>query len=144
MPADYLLQVHSHPVRVPITTWQQWYLEEHLRDMVYFKAAQTGAVYKAASNVIRTTNPNDTALSRTLSATPPDGNDFKSFLALYQTDHEHCLDYPEYKDHVRLTSQLWDHGSTCHDVGSFAAVDLRWGSVIGEQGANEGETEAKQ
>jgi hypothetical protein len=139
MPEPYLLQVHSHPIRVPISTWIQWYTEEHIRDMVHFRAAKTAAFYRATSHVIRTipAGDQDLALTRTPSAIAPDGNDFKNFLTLYQTDREHCLDYPEYKDHVRLTSQLWDRASTCHDVGSFSAVDLRCEAVVGEQGANE-------
>ena len=66
------------------------------------------------------------ALARIPSATPPDGNDFKQFLALYQTDKKDFLSHGEYRDRVRLTSPLWEGTSNCHDVGSFTSQDLEF------------------
>lgn len=143
MPQQYLLHVHSHPVRVPLTTWTQWYTEEHLRDMVYFRAARTAAFYRATSSVLRSVGlvEEDTAaltLARIPSATSPDGNDFKDFLALYQTDRKHCLESAEYRENVRLGSELWDAISSSHDVGSFAPTDLELVEVLGSYSENEG------
>lgn len=94
--------------------------------MVYFKAAKTAAFYKSTSPVIRSLSGDGELLSLTRipSATPSDGNDYKAFLALYQTDRAHCLEHPEYTEKVRSSSELWDKASSCHDVGSFAPVDL--------------------
>jgi len=71
----------------------------------------------------------------------PEGNDFKGFLALYQTDRKHCLEYEEYKDHVRSTSELWDRASSVHDVGSFAPVDMELVEPLGQKdgGGDEGQ-----
>ncbi|TKA80860.1 hypothetical protein B0A55_02337 [Friedmanniomyces simplex] len=128
MPQKYLHQVHSHPIRVPLSTWEQWYTEEHLRDIVYHGIAKTAALYKASSNVVRSAaGDNEDAslgLTRVASATMPDGNDFKQFLALYQADREHPCDSEDYEGNVRETSELWDAASSIWDVGSFRAVDL--------------------
>ena len=111
--------------------------------MVYFKASKTAAFYRATSNTVRSVSlANSTeslSLTRVPSATMPDGNDFKVFLALYQTDREHCLDHEEYKDHIRLTSELWDPVSSCHDVGSFSPADLELKEVKGSESEIEGE-----
>ncbi|KAK5121616.1 hypothetical protein LTR85_004788 [Meristemomyces frigidus] len=102
--------------------------------MVHFGAAKIAALYQATSDVIRSGGVEDDAaslsLARISSATPPDGNDFKAFLALYQTDRKHCLDHEDYMDNVRLTSELWDAASSCHDVGSFQPADLEVVKVV--------------
>ena len=94
--------------------------------MVHFKAAKTGASYRAISHMLASGDN-----------IPRDGNDEKPFFALYQTDRKHCLDHPEYKDKVRLKSQLWDEKLSCHDVGAFTTVDLELVEVLGSYEYNE-------
>ena len=126
MPRPYLLQVHSQPKSVSEDTWTQWYLEEHIRDMVYFKASRTGAFYRATSDVLTYLEP------------PNDGNDEKRFFAIYQLDRKGCLDTPEYKDNVRLRSALWDDASlTCRDVGDLNPTEWELVEVLGSYEWNE-------
>ena len=127
MPAHYALQVFSQPTQVSEDTWTQWYTEEHIRDMVYFGASKTGSSYIASSPALTT------------GEFPQDGNASKNFLALYQTDRKHCLDHAEYKDKVRLRSELWDAKSSCHDVGAFTPMDLELVEVLGSYEYNESE-----
>ncbi|KAK3671621.1 hypothetical protein LTR78_008544 [Recurvomyces mirabilis] len=138
MPQPYLVHTSSHPVRVPHSTWIQWYTEEHIRDMVYTRAVKTACFYRATSHVVRTPIiPEDDnevlALARIPSATPPDGNDFKQFLAVYQTDKKDFLNHAEYRDRVRLTTSLWEGTSSCHDVGSFTSSDLQLMDAIHDE-----------
>ena len=126
MPRPYLLQVHSQPKHVPKETWTKWYLEEHIRDMVYFHAAQTAAFYRSSSESFTYLEPAE------------DGGDRMTFVALYQTDRKKCLQYPEFKDHVRQKSQLWNDESLIgRDVGDFAIVDLELVEVLGSYEYNE-------
>ena len=131
MPEQYLLHIFSTPVKVSTETWSQWYTEEHIRDMVHFKASRTAAVYQATTNAV---------VSSAGSSQSPydlDNTGQSSFLALYQTDKAHCLDHPEYKDHVRLHSLLWSKELSCHEAGQFTPTDLELVDVMPAQAPDE-------
>lgn len=130
MPLPYTLQVHSKPLKVPADTWAKWYTEEHIRDMVYFQASKTGASYEATAEIM------------TSGSFSNDGNEGKDFFALYQTDRKHCLDYPEYKENVRLKSRLFAEGATCHDVGTFSPTGLALVEVLGSYEYNESKADS--
>lgn len=146
MPDKYLLQVHTQPTGVSAPTWEQWYTEEHIRDVIYFQVAKTGAVYRANSDVPRSQGIDGTAESLSLnrmkspSAVPPDGNDFKRYLAIYQTKHRHCLQQPAFKDHVRLTSELWGGEKTVPDIATTSPQDLELVDVVGSKMQSTGQS----
>ncbi len=104
MPEPYLIQVASEPHKVSPKIWTQWYLEEHLRDMVYFGVAQRASFYRGTSDLI------------TNGDTPKDGSEGRSFLAMFQTPRKHGLRYPAFKEKVRQTTGLFD-GRRGREVG---------------------------
>ena len=119
MPRPYLLEVFSQPSQVSEDIWTKWYLEEHIRDMVYFKASRTGALYRSSSEIIQSGN------------VPTDGSENMKYLALYQTDRKHCLDFSEFKDHVRKKSKLWDERLISFDVGDFVPRESALIEILG-------------
>lgn len=106
MPCPYLIQVFSQPHEVSPEIWIQWYLEEHIRDMVYFGVAKKAAFYRASSDVLEHLVP------------PNDGNNGRSFLTLFHTDQKDALSCPEFREKVRQTTQRWG-GKRGREVGEF-------------------------
>jgi hypothetical protein len=137
-PKPYLLHVQSHPIRVTLSTWEQWYTEEHARDMVHFGASSTAAFYRSTSEIARLPERGGGSAKGLASHPDPEGNDHKAFLCLYQSETERCLDFEGYKRHVRVKSALWDGGSSCHDVGAFSPTYLEVSEVLGKQGGEAG------
>ncbi|KAK3056527.1 hypothetical protein LTR09_002320 [Extremus antarcticus] len=127
MPQPYLLHVNSRPTIITPETYQQWYLEEHIRDMVYFNATKTGAVYHSSSSCSHSENH---ATNET---------DQMDFLAIYQTAQPDCLDTPEFKNNVRQRSELWGKDLKVHldDVCEYAAKEMKLVEVLGSYEFNE-------
>jgi hypothetical protein len=130
MPRPYLLSVHSQPTRLSNETWIKWYLEEHIRDMVYFGASKTGAFYQSSSDLFTSGSP------------PKDGSEEMKFLALYQTDRKGTNDSVEVRERVRKTSEMWKkegcEGLTTFDVGEFVIQEGVLVEVLGSYEYNEG------
>ena len=132
MPTPYLLSVHSHPKpsKLSTQTWIQWYLEEHIRDMVYFGASKTGAFYTAASEIFTSNSP------------PKDGSESMDFLTLYQTDRKAVTESVEVREKVRKTSSMWKEegceGLTSFDVGDFVITEGVLIEILGNYEYNEG------
>ena len=125
MPRPYLHHVHSQPTKVSEATWKQWYSEEHIRDMVYFKVSRTSAFYAASSDTYTYLQP------------PGRGIDQKQYLALYQMGRPRPWDQKEYKENVRLESQLWDRGLSCLDIADLCPEDLELVEILGSYEYNE-------
>jgi len=93
MTSPYLLRVNSNPVKVDAATWEKWYLEEHIPDLVDGGVATRAALYKST---------HDLGGLSTATEIPADE---KQFLALYQTEHAVPLETKEYKS-LRTTSEM--------------------------------------
>ncbi|KAK5687865.1 hypothetical protein LTR17_026696 [Elasticomyces elasticus] len=106
--------------------WIQWYLEEHIRDMVYFGVAKKAAFYRASCDVLEHLVP------------PNDGNNGRPFLTLFQTDRKDALSYPEFREKVRQTTQLWG-GKRGREVGEFKDEQV---SLIEGQGSPDSNEDA--
>lgn len=127
MPRPYLHTVHSKPTKVSDSIWRQWYLEEHIRDMVYSKISRTGALYKSNTETFSYLNPSSSAI------------DQLDYVALYQTDKpSSSWDQKQYQENVRLKSQLWDNDLTCFDVADVARADFELVEILGSYEHNEG------
>ena len=126
MPTPHLLRVGSRAVAVPEATWLQWYLEEHIRDMVHFRVSKTAAFYRSASEIFHSG-----------AHMAEEDTDRMSFFALYQTERKRCLESPEFKDHVRQETGLWQPGLRGRDVGEFAIGEFTLVEVLGSYEYNE-------
>ncbi|KAF2723585.1 hypothetical protein K431DRAFT_14847 [Polychaeton citri CBS 116435] len=134
MPQPYLFQVFSKPT-IDEKIWEQWYTEEHIRDMVYFKAASNGAVYRIIAGPETSGSVEDS--SEPLTA----GEGGKNYFACYQTEKPHLLKSLEYTTRVRSESELWKQAglkddATFYDAGVFQGSDLE---LIGTVGATDNE-----
>ena len=110
-PSPYLLRVLSKPTQVDESTWQKWYIEEHIPEVVNAGLATRGALLRAN---------NDFALK---TKTPPKSGDSKlhnvqlshfdelpadkTFCAVYQTDLEKPMDSDKLNA-VSTTGKLLD------------------------------------
>lgn len=103
----YLLHVNSRPKIVSNPLWVEWYIDEHLPDLVNAKSCSRATFYEEVSWSL---NPN------------PDHP--RKFLALYQTDFEELLKSNEYQG-IRSTSELFEkessHSKNIGDNGDFDA-----------------------
>ena len=108
---EYLLHVNSGPKVVSNALWKQWYIDEHLPDLVNAKSCSRASFWEEIESPL---NPN------------PDHP--RKFLALYQTDFEELLKSDEYKG-IRSTSELFEkegaHSKNIGDNGDFDARYLR-------------------
>ena len=104
---QYLLHVNSGPKVVSNPLWKQWYIDEHLPDLVNAKSCSRASFWEEIGSPL---NPN------------PDHP--RKFLALYQTDFEELLKSEEYKG-IRNTSELFEkesaHSKKVGDNGDFDA-----------------------
>lgn len=103
--SPYLLHVNSKPTKVSNDLWSEWYIKEHLPDLVSSKTSNRATFYKE--------------LPPLLGGEPPARN----FLALYQTDYEESLKTEHYTN-LRTTSELFpkEGGTTnIQDNGDFNA-----------------------
>ena len=126
MPRPYILEVHSETTKVSEEIWEQWYTEEHIRDMVYHKVSRTGAFYRSSSETIYS------------GAMPKNGSEGMKFYALYQTDRKHD---PESEGVVRKSSGLWNANLSFCDVGELVCRECALVEVLGSYEYNEGMSE---
>lgn len=105
--SPYLLHVNSRPTTVSNPLWKEWYIKEHLPDLVGAKSSTRATFYEEIPSPL---NPN------------PDHP--RKFLALYQTDFEELLKSEEYQG-IRTTSELFEkesaHGKNIRENGDFDA-----------------------
>ena len=94
----YLLHVNSRPKLVSDEVWQEWYVKEHLPDLVNEGCA------------VRATFHTEVVSGPTVIEGPTDSNPRK-YLALYQSDIPECLDTDNYRKGVRKTSELFEKAS---------------------------------
>lgn len=109
-PALYLLHVNSRPNHVSNKLWEEWYIAEHLPDLVNSKTSIRATFYEEIP----------TPASPTLSHP-------RKFLALYQTDFPESLETRNYKD-LRTTSELFkkeDAGDGIAENGDFDARNYK-------------------
>ncbi|KAK5175591.1 uncharacterized protein LTR77_000730 [Saxophila tyrrhenica] len=127
MPQPYLLHVHSQPTTIAPQVYHQWYLEEHIRDMVYFKVMKNSAIYQSTSDALLSSNSN------------AQKTDSMPFLALYQTARSNCLESAEFKNNVRVRSRLWDPDLKKHlsEVCEHSTQQLKLVEVLGSYEFNE-------
>lgn len=118
MPHPYLLQVFSQPHKVSPELWIQWYLEEHIRDMVHFGVVKTAAFYRASG------------ITHIHLDEAKDGNEYKEFLAMFQTDRKKALTNPPFREKVRQTTALWG-GKRGREVGQLADTESELVKTIG-------------
>lgn len=118
MPHPYILQVFSQPTAVSDELWRQWYLEEHIRDMVYFGVVKTACFYHAIGQVFSYNDP------------PAHQSDDTSFLAHFQVDSSKPLSNPNFKEKVRQTTELWG-GKRGREVGQLKDIASELVTVVG-------------
>lgn len=106
--SPYLFHVNSCPKVVSDQLWRQWYVEEHLSDLVGAKSCDRATFYEEIPSPL-----ND----------KPDHP--KKFLALYQTGFEELLKSDEYKG-IRTTSELFEKESArSKNIGDNGDFDAR-------------------
>ena len=79
-PSQYLLHVNSGPTAVSNGLWKEWYIEEHLPDLLNAKSCNRATFYEE--------------IGSPLDAHPSHP---RKFLALYQSDFEELLKSDEYQ-----------------------------------------------
>lgn len=119
MPSPFALFVYSNPSKVSEDVWKEWYLKEHLRDMVYHKASRTGAFYQSSSHIITSREP------------PKDRSEDMKFLAIYQTAQAGTLKANWSNPLIRNTSKRWEEGLHHWDVGDLVRAEGNLIEVLG-------------
>lgn len=125
MPHPYILQVFSQPTAVSGELWTQWYLEEHIRDMVYFGVVKTASFYSLVGQPFACNSP------------PAHQSDNTSFLAHFQVEGPKPLSNPSFKEKVRQTTELWG-GKRGREVGQLKDTASELLNVTENQQENEG------
>jgi hypothetical protein len=96
--SPYLMHINSRPKLVSDEVWQEWYIKEHLPDLVNHGCA------------VRATFHTEVLSGPTVIDGPSESNPRK-YLALYQSDIPECLDTDNYRKGVRKTSELFEKAS---------------------------------
>jgi hypothetical protein len=128
MPPQYLRQVPSQPTKVSEEVWKHFYLNQHLREMVYYGVAKTSALYQSTSDIIAADN------SKAVIGKP--------FVAMYQSNTPEITNTPAFHEKVRLSYHEWDPGSTVYDVSDLAGHEFTLVEVLGSYEYNEGTVHA--
>jgi len=97
-PLPYLLHVNSRPTVVSSEVWRQWYVTEHLPDLVNSKTATRAAFYEEIAM-----------------PAGPESDHPRKFLAIYQTDIEEALLSEQCRTGVHRTSELFKQGGAKSD-----------------------------
>jgi hypothetical protein len=84
MPSPYLFRVNCRPTIGDDKTWEKWYLEQHIPDLVNHKATTRVAFYREIFDVPDLYAYNKEEIPR-------------NYLAIYQTDSKDLLKSEEYK-----------------------------------------------
>jgi len=112
MPSRYLFTVNSRPTGCDEATWEKWYAEEHIPDLVEHKASTRAAIYRETQDVPSLYEYN---------AEQPYS---RRYLAIYQTDSEEILKGNEYKE-IRNTSDLFPNSKDIMENGEFDARNYK-------------------
>ncbi|KAK4500052.1 hypothetical protein PRZ48_008238 [Zasmidium cellare] len=103
----YLLHVNSRPSKVSDDLWTQWYIEEHLPDLVSSKTSNRATFYKELPPLFDGASDSQ-----------------RNFLALYQTDFQECLKTENYAN-LRKTSELFTKEGSSNKIGENGDFDAR-------------------
>lgn len=101
MAPAYLLYVLSRPYSIPASSWEQFYRDDHLDDLVKNHVATKGSMYRAIPNP--------------MGRDPPDCH---THLVLFETQHDQPFQSPGFK-HVDNTSPLFPPGTSTSDVSDL-------------------------
>ena len=109
-PDHYLLRVLSKPnSNVDEATWQKWYIDEHIPDVVGSGTTTRGALFRASNDfTLQTKTPtssNKSDLHNVQLSHFNESPEDKTFLAVYQTQFEKPLESKKF-DAIRTTSDL--------------------------------------
>lgn len=89
-PSEFLLHVNSRPITVSDELWKQWYVKEHLPDLVNSKTTNRAAFYEEIGHPLA-----------------PNPDHPRKWLALYQTDHEEAMSTKQFEEGVRHSSEMF-------------------------------------
>jgi hypothetical protein len=98
-PAPHLLFVNSRPTLVSSATWQRYYTDEHLYDLVSTGTSKTAALYEEID------------IPRA-----PGTENQRKWLAIYQTDFSEPLNSPNAKN-MKWTSEILSEDGKHTDAG---------------------------
>ncbi|RYO87193.1 hypothetical protein DL766_005460 [Monosporascus sp. MC13-8B] len=101
MAPPFLLYVLSRPHSIPASSWEQFYYDDHLDDLIKNKVATNGSMYTLV------TNP--------MGRDPPDTH---THLVLFETEHEKPFESAGFQD-VNNTSPLFPPGTSTPDVSDL-------------------------
>jgi hypothetical protein len=92
MPSQYLCRVNSRPTNCDDKTWEKWYTEEHIPDLINHQVSTRAALYREIFDV-----PDLYAYNKEKNP--------RNFLAIYQTEFEDMSKSEEYKA-TKTTSEV--------------------------------------
>jgi hypothetical protein len=121
MPSQYLFTVNSRPTGCDEATWEKWYAEEHIPDLVGNKASTRASIYRETSDVPSLYKGN---------AEQPYS---RKYLALYQTDFDELLKSEGYNG-VRKTSELFPGSKVINENAEFDARNYKLVDVFDPKG----------
>lgn len=101
MAPAYLLYVLSRPYNIPASSWEQFYRDDHLDDLIKNNVATKGSMYRAVPNP--------------MGRAPPD---YHTHLVLFETQHDKPFQFPGFK-RVNNTSPLFPAGASTPDVSQL-------------------------
>jgi hypothetical protein len=112
MPSQHLFTVNSRPTGCDEATWEKWYTEEHIPDLIKIKASKRAALYRETHDV-------PSLYEYNAEKTYP-----RKYLAIYQTDADELLKSEEYKD-AKSTSELFPNSKEIMENGEFDARNYK-------------------
>ncbi|KAK2601899.1 hypothetical protein QQS21_004586 [Conoideocrella luteorostrata] len=101
MSCSFLLSVLSRPHSIPDSSWEQFYYDDHLDNLIQHKIATKGCMYTLVPNP--------------MGRDPPDTH---THLVLFETEHEKPFESAGFKD-VNNTSRLFPPGASTPDVSDL-------------------------
>lgn len=107
MPSPYIFRVNSRPTNTDERTWEKWYTEEHIPELIQNKASTRAALYREVYDIPWLYEYN-------LEKNP------RNYLTVYQTDHKELLKSEGVKE-TRMTSELFPE----KDIFKYGEFDER-------------------
>ncbi|KAH8889986.1 hypothetical protein GQ53DRAFT_868350 [Thozetella sp. PMI_491] len=101
MASPFLFYVLSKPRSIPASSWEQFYFDDHLDDLVKNGVATKGSMYTVVPN-----------------PTGADSPDTHTHLVLFETEHANPFASAGFK-HVVNTSSLFPPGASTRDVSDL-------------------------
>lgn len=117
MAHPFLLYVLSRPHRIPASSWEQFYHDDHLDDLIKNKVAAKGSMYKV------TANP--------MGRSPPDDH---THLVLFETEYDNPFQSPGFTS-VNNTSPLFPPGASTPDVSDLECRHYKLLEVFDPKGS---------